>query len=563
MTSNKADSDFKRCFSFDTLDELVKACVHFYHESLEKTMCDHTLEQRANLSKWIRKFHCDCETLTLLVEDAIERLKMGPCLFLMTAHQPNLFAYSGVFRKAILNNVLANRLSKILKLPVVSFFGIADQDFTNDRWVKSALLPDVERRDGILELRADLPEKMMTCKVNKPSEQVLANWRSQIEDWLSKKLSSIERSSNFLDHKLCLSDLKVKENFELFWDIVKEAYAKSDVYSDFNAFVMSRIVNIMWGTDTLFARFSECQQIFEREFCAILARYDEYSKYVQEATTTEKCAEGISEREHEIFPFWYHCDCGSKARLSVERHDNSLVGKGECLACEKEYQVSFCPPNNLKIPGGIDRISARSLSMPLVFFDGLKVCCYIGGVGGSDYLRQAQYVARNMGLTFGPVAVWRPRDIYLGLSQFEASTTFQSISGTFDFSRCLQIEECLKEKVADVQRDIEDIELQKRDLVKSKEDREKVIQKLKVLSAKQVEIRNKSNFSVLMRKLRLIENVKTVMHMYPSIIDFAVNVGLKETGEQWTKFLENDGNLLSDLSLHADFDRFVSIVKSQ
>jgi hypothetical protein len=357
--------------------------------------------------------------------------------------------------------------------------------------------------------------------------------------------------------------LKIRENFELFWDVVEEAYARADVYSDFNAFVMSKVVNAVWGIDTLFARFSECQRIFDKEFCALLSRFDEYSKYVREATIIEKYADGIFEKEHETLPFWYHCDCGGKARLSAERYGNYLAGRGECLACGKEYKVSFCLPNELDIPGGMGRISARSLSMPLVFFDGLKVCCYVGGVGGKDYLRQAQYVARHMGLTFGPVAIWRPRDIYLGVGQFNALMTFQSVSGTFDFSRCPQIEKSLKGKITSVQRDLDRLEMQKRRLAKSEVNKEEVIRRLKVLSAKQAEIRRKMNFPVLIRKPKLLDNVKTVMSMYPSIVDFAVNVGLKETGEQWISFLETNGSLSSDLNLRTDFDGFISTFKMQ
>jgi len=558
MIPSEADSVFGQCFSFDTLDDLAKACVNFYRSSLENAMNNEVLERRANLLQWVRKFHEDCGTLTPQVKNAIERLEVEPCVFLMTAHQPNLFAYSGVFRKVMLNCVLAKRLAETMNLPVVCFFGVADQDFTDDRWVKSALLPDVERRDGTLELRADLPDKMMICRVNKPSKQVMANWRDQIEGWLDRKLNSVERSCKSFG--FCLGDLRVKENLELFWDVIEEAYARADVYSDFNAFVMSKIVNVIWETDTLFARFSECQQIFEKEFCAILSRFDEYSKYVQEATMNE-CAGGVFEKEHETFPFWYHCDCGSKARLNVEKQDDSSVGSGECLACGKEHRVSFCSPDKLDLPGGMGRISARSLSMPLVFFDGLKVCCYVGGVGGKDYLRQAHYVARRMGLTFGPVVVWRPRDVYFGVGQLDALITFQSLSGSFDFSRCPQIEEDLKGKIASVQHAVDRLEMQKRELTKNDTSKEEVIRELKILSGEQAEIRKRAKFSVLVRKLKLLENVKSVMRMYPSIIDFAVNVGLKETGEQWIRFLETNGSLSSDLSLRTNLDGFVAALK--
>lgn len=102
--------------------------------------------------------------------------------------------------------------------------------------------------------------------------------------------------------------------------------------------------------------------------------------------------------------------------------------------------------------------------MPLVFFDGLKVCCYVGGVGGRIYLRQAKYVAEHMGTSFPPAVVWRPRDIYFGVGQLEALTTFRKLSGTFDVLQCPTVEDRLKEKITNVQKKIDEFELKKRNL---------------------------------------------------------------------------------------------------
>ena len=79
----------------------------------------------------------------------------------MSAHQPNLFAYSGVFRKITLIHTFSKDLEERLNLPVLPFFGIADQDFTDDRWVSSSLLPAIERREGILTLNINLPKNII------------------------------------------------------------------------------------------------------------------------------------------------------------------------------------------------------------------------------------------------------------------------------------------------------------------------------------------------------------------------------------------------------------------
>jgi uncharacterized protein YllA (UPF0747 family) len=123
-------------YDYSNLADLADACRSFHEKYLDQRTAE-TLDARRELADWIRKFHRECGTLTPQVEQALERLNEEDCLLLMTAHQPNLFAYSGVLRKATLNHVLAKTLSERLGVPVVNFFGLADQDFTDDRWVKS------------------------------------------------------------------------------------------------------------------------------------------------------------------------------------------------------------------------------------------------------------------------------------------------------------------------------------------------------------------------------------------------------------------------------------------
>jgi hypothetical protein len=543
-------------FSYGSFEKLFEACVDFYHKSLEKETPSNVCERRNQLAQLVRKFHGECGTLTSGVEEAVKNLEDGSCLLLMTAHQPNLFAYSGVIRKATLNHLLAKRLSESLRVPVVSFFGIADQDFTDDRWVRSALLPDVERRNGLLELRFDMPEKLMLNKVAKPSRRILDNWRNEIENWIGRKLGSIKRDCGSLGFQFSNENYNLAGGFEDFWMLVEDAYERAEKYADFNAFIISKIMNEVWGYSTLFSRFSECQQLFESEFCFLLSKFDEYSRYVKEATkSTTDSKRGVHEEEFETVPFWYHCNCGSKAKLKAEYSDGSLVGQGRCIRCGKEYWFDLGSKREPQISEVVAKISARSLSMPLVFFHGLGVGCYVGGVGGTEYLKQAQFVADHLNMIFSPVVVWRPRDIYFGVGQLEALMLFRKLSGTFDFSQHAQVEASLRRKVAEVQRAIDELEAQKKQLcADSGGRREEKIQSLKSLAMRQNEVRREANFSVLMRNLGLLENVAAVMDLYPCIVDYAVNVGLKETSEQWIAFLRSNGRLSSNISLRTRFD---------
>ena len=540
----------------------MQSCVVFYRENEHEMSSQRVLERRASLSVLAEAFHKDCGTLTASVKRRIEDLRNGTGLVLMTAHQPNLFAYAGVLRKATLNFVLARKLEEMLKVPVVNFFGIADQDFTDERWVKLALLPDVERRDGVLEIRRELPKGLVLNSVAKPSRQVLNNWQKEIENWLSRKLNSLGHFFKSFRLDVHVDDKALRQNFEDFWGIVEEAYARARSFSDFNGFVMSRVVNQAWGYDTLFCRFSECEQIFDRALCSLLSRFEEYSRHVKEAIELSAGVQrGVYEHEYDTIPFWYHCDCGSKARLLAEQQSQSLFGHGNCLHCGKEHEIDLGPKEEPNISEILPRISIRSLPMPLIFFEGLKVCCYVGGIGGTEYLRQAKYVAENMGMTFPPVVIWRPKDLYCGVGQLEALLTFRNLSGTFDFSHYQDVKRGLEDKIAQVKKSVEELELYKKDLANSAESKsEEIIQKVKAASIKQNEIRREAKFSLLARNLKLLENAVAVTDLHPCMVDYAVNIGLKETSNQWVAFLNTNGNLSENLTLKTYLASFQNLV---
>ena len=373
--------------NYSNLSDLADACEKF-HDHFQDQRTIETLTTRRKLADWIRKFHHECGTLTSQVEQALEKLSSNNCLLLMTAHQPNLFAYGGVLRKATLNHVLAKTLSERLDVPVVSFFGLADQDFTDDRWVRSALLPDSERRNGVLELRVVLPEKIMLNRTPKPAHVVLDKWQHDVDDWIHRKTKAVTALGKAmgvqLDH---IPTSEYSENLKQFWSIVTEAYDRAQSYADFNAFVISRVINDTCGYDTLFCRFSECQKIFKREFELLTREFKKYSQALQDAIPTSRPEErGVYNDECHTVPVWYHCDCGSKARLAATKIELNITGRGKCLRCGKEYEIDFSQDS--EVWTNLDRVTARALTMPLVFFNGLGVTCYVGGVGGRQYLRQ-------------------------------------------------------------------------------------------------------------------------------------------------------------------------------
>jgi len=553
--------DVKSSFC-DNLEELVDACANFYRENEDKMRLRNIRERRADLSSFVESFHKDCGTLTSAVQERIDDLK-NDCVILMTAHQPNLFAYSGVFRKATLNFVLAKRLERLLGVPVVNFFGVADQDFTDDRWVKSSLLPAVKRREGVLAIEIKLPKMLMLNRVPKPSMDLLNGWKGMIKEWLNDAVNSVDRfcKVNGLP-RLGSAKPLLHGNFGSLWKIVEDAYERCKTYSDFNAFVMSKIVNEVWGYDTLFSRFSECQQIFASEFSFLLSRFKDYSRSLKEVgglSFEKEIGEGVSDLEPQLVPFWYHCDCGSKARLFYSAEQGgSATGHGDCPGCKQGYEISFGAAENPDLSGIASRISARAIPMNLVFFKGLGVSCYVGGLGGLKYLMEARCVANELAIPFPPTPVWRPHDRYWGIGQMEALFEFKRISGSFEVCDQAGALARLNSRIAEVRRDLDELEAQKEKIaekLRQGSGNETMLkEKVRAISIAQGKIRRSSNLSVLIHDLKILENVAVVFNLIPSVIDYAVNVGLKEMSDQWIEYLKRNGDLSSNVHLKGVLD---------
>jgi hypothetical protein len=550
----------KPLVSFDNLKELADACISFYGENKEKMSLDRVRERRAQLSAFAEAFHNDCGTMSPSIERRIEDLKSGTGLILMTAHQPNLFAYSGVFRKATLNFVLAQRLEELLKVPVVGFFGVADQDFTDDRWVRSCQLPAVQRSGGIFSLDVKLPGKLMLNKVAGPSQDMLNGWKADVEKWLRESISSVERLCRALriEERCYVPSAALHQNLLSLWSIVECCGERSKKYSDFNAFMMSKIVNDVWGYDTVFARFSQCQQAFVEEFNFLLLHAGDYSRLLIEAKNLaqQDVDSGVSDQEPWLVPFWYHCDCGSKAKLFANEENGCLSGKGNCLACGEQYDLEFGAKSAPDMSGIASRISARAIAVPLVFFNGVMPSCYVGGVGGTGYLMQAEHVARGLEIPFPPVVVWRPLDKYLGVGQMEALLELRSVCDKLGAQSLDDAHAILNGRLGEIHSLLDSYDVKKKRLderLKLNPDDYELKEELREISISKTKAQRTSGLSTVAHELKIMENIANTLHLMPSLLDYAINIGLKETSIQWLKHLSENGSLLSDVQLHSLF----------
>jgi hypothetical protein len=541
------------------MNELTTACCDFYNKQINKKNSNEILSRRANLAQYAESFHRKCGTLTPLIKERIAALTEADSILLMTAHQPNLFPYSGVLRKSTLLFVLAKRLEAKLKVPVVSFYGIADHDFSDDRWVRSFQLPASARKDGVLEIKMDLPNKMMLYKVPKPSFGTIQRMQAEIQKWFDDSIISVRNLLGEKSPSFCMP-AEMVSNLKEFWDLVVECYRLSGSYAEFNSFLGSKIVNDSWGYDTIFARLSDCLPTFNDETVFFLKQFDEYSKALREAINeydVEGVNGGVSSSEPEFAPFWYHCDCGSKARMSMEHKGEALFSEGSCLGCGRTYHLEFNVADP-SLSNDAPRIFPRSIPMILTFFKGLLPSCYVGGVGGITYLKEAQHVARSLGIPLPPLTVWRPHDRYLGIAQMEALLQFRRMLdylGTQDFS---STKSSLESRISENRKKFEELQESKRKIFKELEKDPANIalkEQLKMIYSSQMNENKASNFHVISRDLVILTNIPNTLRLVPSILDYVVNVGSKETSEQWIQFLMGVGDLSSDLSLKSILSR--------
>jgi hypothetical protein len=79
-------------------------------------------------------------------------------------------------------------------------------------------------------------------------------------------------------------------------------------------------------------------------------------------------------------------------------------------------------------------------------------------------------------------------------------------------------------------------------------------EKSKQISITRTKYVRSSKLSVYNRELKVLNNVLTTLNIIPSIIDYAVNVGLQETSNQWLQHLKKNGDLSKDLYLNAVLD---------
>jgi hypothetical protein len=518
----------------DTLSEAksILASSKFFEDY---PATDYTMANRRQLGPYVRKFHSQANTLTAGVTDSINLLNDPFSRILVSIHQPNLFAYGGVYKKIILLETLSRIVeSEKVKAKLVNLFLIVDHDFLDDMWIRMAQMPSIRNRAGILEIRTPVGKSkkwQMVCNAAPPQRNVLDSWRRQLKLWIKNALAS-----NF-DKTILL------RNFDNLWHEVEEAFANSKSYADFNSFFQSRIVNDIWGYKTLFVRLSDISPVFRKGFEFLLSNHERYSHSVERAEkyfVQRNINTGVSSTAYLNAPVWIHCKCGSKASAKFSRTIEGMSLRGKCMSCKSDLWLGLGNTQELRLSEEhIEKISPRAIPILLLLAREIGIGCFASGTGGSiGYTVVGSLIFNELSIKMPLTVVWPSHDQYRGLGQSEALECLQLRRKTdvFDYLQKLRAEDWARSEK------IKPLLVERNRLIAEKQSTTDILSQIFTLKEQQRRLHS---------KFKVAEKVKNSLEMTPCFLDYGINFGMKEVEFQWRQnLIENDNLMLPSTLFH-------------
>ncbi len=523
-----------------SIPESLSDAVKRVREQLTVPNIENILSNRRKLAKHIAAFHEQAGTDFPAVDKNRMNMQTPSAQILVSIHQPNLFAYGGVFKKIILLQTIKSMLEKgndttETNTRFINLFLLVDHDFMDDVWIRVAQLPSVRHSDGILELRMPITDSnrwKLVRNMEVPSVTIVEHWRKQVASWIKNGALSLGLEKN--------ERLALFENLEQFWKEVDESYNRARSYADLNSFIISRVVNKLWGYDTLFVRLSDISEVFEGGFNFLLNNFRKYSRILSESDMMflrNGINTGVSQSTYLNAPVWLHCKCGSKASVKLNEVESGIFDlSGTCISCKRPLTVRL--NGSQTIPGGtLNELSPRAIPILLLLSRDLGLCCYASGTGGSmDYTMVGRLVFKELSIRMPITVIWASEDVYSGLGQREAlqSLKFKNSAQVIKYAEHLRIAlSNFNAKVAPL--------LSKRtDLAKDGQDLQGVLNELAVLKQEQRNTR---------QLLKISDKVIKATTLKPCIIDYAVNFGLGNTENMWRNTLIQNDDLATPITV--------------
>lgn len=484
---------------------------------------DFVLRNRVMLKSFIKKFHSEAGTLTCSVRNGIELLGDPAAKVVVSTHQPNLFAYGGIFKKIVMLETLKRAVEeRDRNTKVVNLFLVVDHDFVDESWVRLAQLPSMQHSSGVMELRMPVNEskrRQMVSNMPVPGQAVVHNWKRQVKSWIKKSSAGVDKNV-------------LVDNFEKFWQHVEASHSRAKSYADLNSFLMSRIVNETWNYSTLFVRLSEISTVLENGFTFLISNSGIYSDALRRAENmfmSRGIDTGVSSSSHLYAPLWVHCSCGSKASAKIAKKNNNLALTGSCMSCKNDIELDLGNSDNLDLGKVVHDLSPRAIPIPLLLARDLGIFCYASGTGGIGYLVDGSIISKKLGLQLPLVLVWPSRDVYEGIGQAEAAACMPAE----DIDQYLQ---SLEKQNAEYEEKIKPLLLQRAEKIKTGEPVDELLSQLFELKEEQRKIR---------QQIGVAEKIKNAICLSPCFIDYAVNFGMARTEQTWRRHLVSDGSLAS------------------
>jgi hypothetical protein len=494
----------------------------------------YAVKNRRKLATFVRKFHSEADTLDDNIRKQCHLLNDSSTKIFVSTHQPNLFAYGGIFKKIVILETLKRTIESYKQGKIINLFVVIDHDFIDEIWMRRAQLPSFHHSSGLFQLRFSVNPSMrwqMVCNIPRPGETTLYKWKREIVSWIQKSCSSPSHREKMLD------------NLNQFWELVMNAYSKAKSYSDFNSFLMSKIINSIWGYNTLFIRLSEMSEVLTNGFEFLISNVRTYATLLsrtEEALLSHGISTGISSTSYNKAPLWLHCRCGSKAPISLST-EGKLSFKGSCISCKKELALDLDNPRNPKLSKVISNISPRAIAIPLLLSRELQISCYCSGKGGLGYLMDAKMISKHLGIRWPLALVWGSKDVYYGMAQNQALDVLHMEIP--EAERHLQE---LHSRSNEYAQEIRALVSKRTELVRANSSLSSILEDLFQLKEEQRRIR---------REIEIIEKTTKIFSLSPCIVDYAVNFGMIATEKQWRVHLLGNGNLNSPVCFDQDSTR--------
>lgn len=489
-------------------------------------------DNRKKLKGIIQEFHSDADTLTDNIKKNIELLDNKNTHIQVILHQPNLFAYSGVFKKIVLLDAVKDKiLEKKPGNKIINMFVFVDHDFLNNVWIRLAQLPSIKNTSGILDIRIPFNNNLkwkVVANLPIPKESILIRWREKIVTWIKRSTENLSP----------LKRLELLYNFEEFWNcIVEPSYKKSKSYADFNSYIISKIVNQSWKYDTLFVRLTQLSPILENSYKKLILNFEKYSgsiKNTEELFASNEITTGISPRSFLYSPLWLHCICGSKANTKIKTNEKSgeKLLTGKCIGCGKDLAVSIGFNDNIdKIKEHIHKLSPKAVPILLSLSNDLGITTIGSGTGGSvNYTIFSTKIFQAMSIDMPFIVIWSSKDSYEGFAQINSKNLLSGIEQN-NISKYI---ENLEYKNRDYKNIIIPLLEQRTQIKKNNGSIDSLLNNLFKVKQEQRNVR---------QKIKSVQKAKNALSLNPCIIDYATNFGIEEIEKHWKNNLIMNDNL--------------------